>query len=156
LSGETLHVDIVDFHPGYGDFLNAAAFRFFGVDLVSLRYPLIAGALLQSLFVFAFLQRRSLLLAACAAVASIALCVIHFLHPTPHWYALFGTCCLFYWMNAGPRVDWIRLMGAGFLVGSIALFHQLLGVLIGAGVLVVALQEQSVEARGRDLLVGQL
>ena len=153
LAGEVLHADFVDFHPGYGDFLNAAAFRVFGVDLVSLRYPLIAGALLQSMFVFALLQRRSLLLAACAAVASIALGVIHFLNPTPHWYALFGTCCLLYWMHAAPRVDWIRLVGIGFIVGAIALFHQLLGVLVGAGVLVVALQEQSGEARGRQRLV---
>jgi hypothetical protein len=156
LAGEVLHVDIVDFHPGYGDFLNAAAFRMFGTDLVSLRYPLIAGALLQSLFVFALLQRRSLLLAACAAVASIALGVIHFLNPTPHWYALFGTCCLVYWMNAAPRVDWIRLVGTGFIVGAITLFHQLLGVLVGTGVLVVALQGQSGEAHGRHRLAGQL
>ena len=156
LAGEVLHVDIVDFHPGYGDFLNAVAFRVFGIDLVSLRYPLVAGALLQSIFVFALLQRRSLLLAACAAVASIALGVIHFLNPTPHWYALFGTCCLAYWMEAAPRVGWIRLVGTGFVVGAITLFHQLLGVLVGAGVLLVALQEQSREARGRDRLVGQL
>jgi hypothetical protein len=155
LSGEILHVDFVDFHPGYGDFLNAAAFRLFGIDLLSLRYPLIAGALLQSMFVFALLQRRSLLLAASAAVASIALGVIHFLNPTPHWYALFGTCCLVYWMNAAPRVDWIRLVGAGFIVGAITLFHQLLGVLVGAGVLVVALHERSGEAHGRDRIVGQ-
>ncbi len=156
LTGDVLHVDMVDFHPGYGEFLNAAAFRVFGIDLVSLRYPLIAGALLQSLFVFALLRGRSLLLAACAAVGTIALGVIHFLNPTPHWYALFGTCGLFYWMNVVPRVDRIRLIGAGFIVGTIALFHQLLGVLIGAGVLVVALQERSGEARGRDRLVGQL
>ena len=155
LAGEVLHVNLVDFHPGYGDFLNAAAFRVFGIDLVSLRYPLIAGAFLQSVFVFALLKRRSLLLAACAAVASIALGVIHFLNPTPHWYALFGTCCLVYWMNAAPRVDSIRLVGAGFLVGAITLFHQLLGVLVGAGVLVVALQDQSGEAQGRQRLVGQ-
>ena len=155
LEGQVLHVDIVDFHPGYGDFLNAAAFRVFGIDLLSLRYPLIAGALLQSLFVFALLQRRSLLLAACAAVGSIALGVIHFLNPTPHWYALFGTCCLLYWMSAAPRADWIRLVGAGFIVGAITLFHQLLGVLVGAGVLVVALKEQSGEAHGRHRFVGQ-
>ena len=156
LSGEVLHSDFVDFHPGYGDFLNAAAFRVFGTDLLSLRYPLVAGALLQSMFVFALLHRRSLLLAACAAVASITLGVIHFLNPTPHWYALFGTCCLLYWMHVAPRVGWIRLVGIGFIVGAITLFHQLLGVLVGAGVLVVALQEQSGEARARHRLAGQL
>jgi len=156
LAGQVLHVDLVDFHPGYGDFLNAAAFRLFGIDLVSLRYPLIAGALLQSMFVFALLRRRSLPLAASAALASIALGVIHFLNPTPHWYALFGTCCLAYWMNAAPRIDWIRLVGAGFIVGAIALFHQLLGVLLAASVLVVALQEPSGEAHGRHRIFGQL
>ena len=156
LAGETLHVQFVDFHPGYGDFLNAAAFRLFGIDLVSLRYPLVAGALLQSMFVFALLQGRSLLLAACAAVASIALGVIHFLNPTPHWYALFGTCGLLYWMKAAPRAGWIRLVGTGFIVGAITLFHQLLGVLVGAGVVVVALREQSGEVHGRHRLFGQL
>jgi hypothetical protein len=156
LAGEVLHVQIQDFHPGYGDFLNAAAFRLFGVDLVSLRYPLIAGAFLQSSFVFALLYRRSLLLASCAAVASIALGVIQFLNPTPHWYALFGTCALLYWLSKAPVQHWMRLVGAGVLVGTITLFHQFVGVLAGTGVLIVALQERSGDADGGDRRLAQM
>jgi hypothetical protein len=156
LAGDVLHVQAQDFHPGYGAFLNATAFRVFGVDLVSLRYPLIAGAFLQSSFVFGLLHRRSLLLASSAAVASVALGVIHFLNPTPHWYGLFGTCALLYWLMTAPPTHWMRLVGAGFLVGAIVLFHQLVGVLVGAGVLVVALEERSGQAYGRHRLAGQL
>lgn len=155
LAGEVLHTQIQDFHPGYGDFLNAAAFRMFGVDLLSLRYPLIAGALLQSVFVFALLHRRSALLAACAAVASVTLGVIHFLNPTPHWYALFGMCALVYWLERIPRHHWMRLVGAGVLVGIITLFHQLVGVLVAAGVLAVTLDEESGNARGADTRLAQ-
>jgi len=156
LAGEVLHVQIQDFHPGYGDFLNAAAFRVFGVDLVSLRYPLIAGAFLQSSFVFALLYRRSLLLASCASVATIALGVIHFLNPTPHWYALFGTCALLYWLMKMPVQHQMRLVGAGVLVGTITLFHQFVGVLVGTGVLIVALQERSGDADGGDRRLAQM
>jgi hypothetical protein len=156
LAGEVLHTQIQDFHPGYGDFLNAGAFRLFGIDLLSLRYPLIAGALLQSVFVFALLHRRSALLAACAAVASVALGVIHFLNPTPHWYALFGMCALVYWLERIPRHHRMRLVGAGVLVGVITLFHQLVGVLVAAAVLAVTLDEESGSARGADTRLAQV
>ena len=155
LDGEVLHVHIQDFHPGYGDFLNAAAFRLFGVELVSLRYPLVAGAFLQSLFVFGVFRRESLPIASAAAIASVALGVVQFLNPTPHWYALYGTCALLYWLTWAPRDGWMRLVGAGAIVGTIGLFHQLLGVLVGTAVLVVALQEQSRNAEGVDRRLAQ-
>jgi len=155
LGGEVLHAQIQEFHPGYGDFLNATAFRLFGVELVSLRYPLVAGAFLQSLFVFGLLYRRSLILAIAASIASIALGVIHFLNPTPHWYALYGTCALVYWLTWVPQDRWTRLFGAGVIVGTIALFHQLIGVLDGTAVVVVALSEQSRDAVGADRRLAQ-
>ena len=155
LEGEIPHLDFQDFHPGYGEFLNAAAFRLFGVDLVSLRYLLIAGAFLQSVFVFGLIQRRSLLLAFCAAVASVALGVVHFLNPTAHWYALYGTGAVVYWMMRAPRDHWVRLAGAGVLVGAVTLFHQLIGVLVGTAVLVIALRERSGDAAGTDRLLAR-
>ena len=51
-SGETLNVDVQDLHPGYGTFINAAALRLFGANFLSLRYPLVAAALLQSWLAF--------------------------------------------------------------------------------------------------------
>ena len=40
LNGAVLHLDVQDIHPGYIHFVHAAAFRLFGMDIVSLRYPL--------------------------------------------------------------------------------------------------------------------
>ena len=37
LAGETLNLQVQDVHPGYINFVNAAALGVFGIDLVSLR-----------------------------------------------------------------------------------------------------------------------
>src|SRR5262245_26586995 len=81
-SGEILNVEVQDLHSGYGTFVNAAALRVFAPSLLSLRYPLIAAALLQACLAFMLLARRSLMLAATGAVATVSLGVIQFLNPT--------------------------------------------------------------------------
>src|SRR5215213_9060066 len=58
LNGEVLGRDIQDVHPGTIHFLHAAAMQMFGVDMVSLRYPLLGVGLMQSLFVYLLLRRR--------------------------------------------------------------------------------------------------
>jgi hypothetical protein len=138
-SGERLNVDVQDVHAGYGTFLNAAAFRVFGPDLLSLRYPLIAAAFLQSCVVFALLRRRCVLLAATGAVATTALGVVQFLNPTPNWYCLALAFVLAHWMVAFPRNGALRLIGAGCLVGLIALLRQPSGFWVGIAVVVIAL-----------------
>ena len=46
LAGDTIHRDLIDIHPGYGNLLNILAFFVFGEDLLSLRYPLVVLTLL--------------------------------------------------------------------------------------------------------------
>jgi hypothetical protein len=48
LQGEVLHRDVQDVHAGYVNFANAAALRLFGLDLLSLRYPLAVLSVLQA------------------------------------------------------------------------------------------------------------
>jgi hypothetical protein len=150
LSGEAMNLEVQNFHPGYGDFINVAALRFFGVDLLSLRYPLVLAAFVQSCLVFRLLERRSLLLAASGSVTVTSIGVIQFLNPTPHWYCLCLTTALACWLVEVPRTRWARLVGAGLLIGTIALLRQLTGVFVAMAVLVVALGEASAPARGRD------
>jgi hypothetical protein len=138
-SGERLNVDVQDVHAGYGTFLNAAAFRAFGADLLSLRYPLIAAAFVQSCVAFVLLRRRCVLLAATGAVATTALGVVQFLNPTPNWYCLALAFVLAHWMVAFPRNGALRLIGAGCLVGLIALLRQPSGFWVGIAVVVIAL-----------------
>jgi len=141
-AGETLNVDVQELHPGYGTFINAAALRLFGNSLLSLRYPLVAAALCQSLLAFVLLARRSVLLAAFGAVATTALGVVQFLNPTPNWYCLALAFALAHWLCAFPRNSARRLIGAGFLAGVIGLLRQLSGVWVVIAVVVIALLDR--------------
>src|SRR5690349_12605321 len=81
-AGEILNLQVQDIHAGYINFLNAAAFRLFGADLVSLRYPLVLAALAQAALLYWLIARRDAAVAAIAAIGSLALGVIQFVNPT--------------------------------------------------------------------------
>ena len=154
LAGEVLHRDVQDLHPGFINFVNTAAFGVFGTDLVSLRYPLMAAMFAVSLVVWWLLAGRSLLLATIASVSVNALGVVQFLNPTAHWYSLFATAVLvgwLQWVSARP----MRTLGAGVLIGIVALFRQLTGLWVAMAVLVVLLREQSDATRAGDRLVAR-
>jgi hypothetical protein len=155
LAGETLNLDVQDVHPGYINFLNAAAFKVFGLDLRSLRYPLMAAAFAQAILAWFFLAGRDALLATLASVVSIALGVLQFLNPTAHWYALSVTVLLVAWLGWVPQGHRVRLFGAGVLVGVVVLFRQLTGVWVAMAVVVLALGELRTGARGRQAIVAR-
>lgn len=155
LSGEVLIRDVQDIHPGYVHFLNAAAFRLFSVDLVSLRYPLITAALLQGCLLFALLQHRGPAVAATGSIAGTALGVIQFVNPTPNWYCLFLCVALIWWITWLAPQNRFRLLGAGVLLGVLALLRQLTGVWVAMALLVVALFDRSDDARGRQVVLAR-
>ena len=59
--------------------VHAAAFRLFGLDLVSLRYPMVAASFIQAIFVFALLRRRGLAVAVIGSFAANALGIVQFM-----------------------------------------------------------------------------
>jgi hypothetical protein len=143
LDGDALHVDVQDVHAGHINFVNAAAMAIFGRKLVSMRYPLAVVALLQAIVVLAVLRPRGPRIAAIGAISSTALGVIQFLSPTPHWYCLFLTFLLIYWLQRRPPGSPWRLELAGFLVGTIFLFRQLTGVIVTIALVTFLLLEIS-------------
>jgi hypothetical protein len=143
LAGEVMNRDVQNFHPGYVDFVNAAALHAFGMDLLSMRYPLAAVAFIQAVVVYRLIARRSLMLAAVGSVAVTALGVVQFLNPTANWYCLSLVTVLASWMMTTPREHARRLIVAGVLVGLVGLFRQLTGVFVVFGVLVAILRERS-------------
>lgn len=155
-AGEVLNGQVQDVHAGYINFLNAAAFRVFGVDLVSLRYPLVLAGLLQSAFVYWLVGSRGTLVGAVAAIGCIALGVVQFFSPTAHWYSGALMVATAAWMVTVPQGRRGRLFVAGVLVGTIVLFRQLSGVWVGMGVLALALCEESDEAGGLDRLCSRV
>ena len=146
--GEVLNRDVQDIHAGYVNFLNAAALQLFGPDLLSMRYPLLAAALVQAILLLQLLAVPDAVLAFVASVTGTALGVIQFLNPTAHWYCTALTVALAFWMIRGPADRRWRLLGAGALVGLVALFRQLSGVWVGMGILTVALSEAADGATG--------
>lgn len=155
LNGEVLNRDLQDIHPGYIHVVHAVAFRLFGVDMVSLRYPLMVAAGAQVCFIYALLARRDVLTAAVGSVAGTALGVIQFVDPTPNWYCLSLCVALAWWLVWLPAGHPARLVGAGVLLGVLTLFRHLTGLWVAMGVLSVVILEQRGNGRGRDVLLAR-
>ena len=154
-SGEVLNRDIQDIHPGYIHFLHALAFQLFGLDLVSLRYPMIAAAFVQAIVVFVLLQERGLLLAIAGGLATNALGIVQFMSPNANWYCMALAVVLVWWLMARPHGP-TRLVGAGVILGTLTLFRHLTGIWVAMAVIVLALLERSSDARGRQLVLMRL
>ena len=141
LNGAVLHRDMQEIHAGYVNFVNAFAFYVFGIDLISLRYPLVVITLLQSCLIFFLLVPRGRSAAIAGAVAMIALTMVQYINPNVNWYCLFLTILIIgilAWIPVSSR--W-RLETVGFLIVTIFLFRQLTGVFVAAGVLTYLLSE---------------
>jgi hypothetical protein len=130
LQGEVLNGSVQDVHAGYINFVNAAALAIFGMDLVSLRIPLAALAVAQALVAFLLLRRSSVWLALSASIAVSSLSFVQFLDPTAHWYCLFLALLIPAVIDAIPHDSFIRLVALGFLVGAVAMFRQLTGLIV--------------------------
>jgi hypothetical protein len=155
LDGETLNLEVQDVHPGYISFVNAAALRVFGEDLVSLRYPLVLAGLVQAAVLFLVFPRDDPWRAAVAIAALTALGTIQFLNPTAHWYCLALVILLIAALRTGPQSAG-QLLAAGLLIGAIALFRQLTGFLAGLGGLTFILWQMGERGtHGREALVGR-
>lgn len=145
LDGEVLNREVADMHAGYINVLNAGAMALFGRQLLSLRYPLMAAALVQAALVFLLLVRQSRPGAALAAVASLSLGVLQYLDPTAHWYCqLLAVAVVFTLLSLGPESR-ARLPLAGALIATATLFRQLSGILIAMGAVTCLLLERQPE-----------
>jgi hypothetical protein len=153
--GQVLDRDIEENHPGYIHWVHAAAFRLFGEDFVSLRYPLVAAASLQAALAIALLASSGLIEALLAGLAAVALGVVQFLNPQPHWYCALvamGLVALLTWV---PREARWRLPALGFLLAVALLLRQLTGFFLGIGVLLVLLSEPGEATTGAQKLGGR-
>lgn len=132
LDGARLHADVQDLHPGYVQLAGAGALWLFGEDLVSLRYPLLALALLAAALAYRALLPQGLAAAALGALVAAALTLPLFLNPTANWYAVLLAIALAALLSRERPSSPLLL---GFAVGLVFLFRQLTGVFVGAAAL---------------------
>lgn len=157
LLGDAMHKDVQDIHAGYINFVNAAAFKLFGENIVSLRWPLVILAGLETALIYWFVRRHASLLQAVLAGLSIAVLAFP-LHAniSANWYA-FGLALLLAVSLAekwpSPRYN---LVWVGFLVSAIFLFRQTTGVFVGFGALVVLMMQASEEQKSLRVYAGSI
>ena len=160
LDGQVLHRDVQDVRPGYVNFINAAALYFFGPSLLSLRYPLVLIALVQSVLLFFLFRSRGAVLAGTLSLSSVSLGVLHFLNPNHHWYALFFTILLICHLVWTPRASRWYLPLAGVLIVTVGMTRHLTGAFVGMGtlsfLLLVEAQENSQPLLFREQWIGRL
>lgn len=147
-AGDILHRDLIDLHSGYGNALNALAFRMFGEDLLSLRYPLVAVALLQSLIAFILLRKHGAFAAFAGAVSVSAFSFVQFPNPSANWHALGAFFCLCLCLEALIKGSAMRLVMAGLIVGVCFFTRQLSGVFLALGLICVLLSEAPTDKSG--------
>lgn len=135
LEGDVLGRDVTDLHPGYVNIANAAAMRVFGIDILSMRYPLAVLTVAQSFVTYWLLMRRGPLVAAVGAIAAAALTFVLFPNPTANWYALALAICAAALLST-QRLPLPLMAGLlGFVLGNAFLFRQLSAVFLAMGVL---------------------
>lgn len=155
--GDIIHRDIIDLHAGYGNLLNAFAFRIFGEDLLSLRYPLVALTFLQSFIAYILLKHRGNLAAVAGAVAMAAFSFVQFPNPSANWHALSTFFCLCLCLEKLPKHSIARVLLAGVIVGVCFFTRQLSGVFLALGLVCVLMSESTSNtcgSRSPALLIG--
>ncbi len=158
-AGYIIHKDIIDLHAGYGNLLNAWAFRLFGEDLLSLRYPLIAITLVQSIIAYILLASRGPFVACVGGIAVAAFSFVQFPNPSANWHALGWFFVLALCLEKLRPGSMLRLFLAGLLVGMCFFTRQLSGVFLALGLICVLLVEAPKEQdnpRGPALLIGAI
>lgn len=151
LAGDVQNGNLQELHPGYIGFLHVAAFRLFGEDLLSLRYPLVAASLAQVMAGWWLLVPRGPAYAAAGAVVLTALSCIQFLNPSPNWYATAMAFWVVVTLARRPAGDPGRDVLIGGLIVATFMMRQLSGVLLAMGALTWMLSERR-EGGGRPRL----
>ncbi|MEL6954145.1 MAG: glycosyltransferase family 39 protein [Pseudomonadota bacterium] len=132
-AGDILNRDLIDLHAGYGNLINAWAFRLFGEDLLSLRYPLVAMAAVQAALAFALLRGEGNATACLAALIITAFSFVQFPNPSANWHALFWCFALIWLLRRGPDMSTRQLLAIGLIVGLCFFTRQLSGVHLAFG-----------------------
>jgi len=135
--GDLPHRDFPDLYTGGLTFLNAAAFRTFGVDLLSPRIVLLV-AFVAWLIVLYYLSSRFLpqWLSAMVVALGIVWSVPNYPAAVPSWYNLFlatGGLFAIVIFSDGGRIRWVWLAG---ICAGLSISAKIVGVFFAVGVAV--------------------
>lgn len=133
-AGEVLNRDVQDLHLGYVNLLHAGAWRWFGPDLLSLRWPLVVAGTLAAMLAAWLLCGHPVGMALGAGLVTAALSIPLFLDPTANWYCLPLLFLLAALLGRAPQPRRRALFLAGCVLGLMFGVRQLSAVLVAPGV----------------------
>jgi hypothetical protein len=152
LQGELPHRDYIDIYTGALTYLNASAFRIFGVSLASMRYVLFLF-FLPWVATFYYLARRFVSAPVAGGVTLLAVVwsVPNYPAAMPSWYnlffATFGLAALFRYIETERR-PWLFAAG---LCGGISILFKITGLYFVAGALLfLFFRERLAKSSGGD------
>ena len=153
LEGDVLHRDIQDIHGGYVNFANALALYLFGEDILSLRWPLVLFAALQTGIVYYFARRQFGRRPAMIAGLSIGV-MSYALNPTStaNWFTLIFAISIaaLLSVDVNRKRETMRFIAIGFCVGFVFLLRQPTGVFVAFASLSVLFWQKSAASPQRD------
>jgi hypothetical protein len=152
LGGELLHRDVQALHPGGIYYLNALAMSIFGRSFTSLRFPLIAAGLLQTLLLFLIMRQKGVAIAAATGLLSSAVTIVQFFNPTPHWYCLpIGFAVILLLAPGHRHLRW-RIETIGLLLVTMFWFRQLTAIFVAVGAVSYLLLQTRGQVPNRSVL----
>jgi len=125
LNGSMLNRDVLSFHSGFLHFMHVLAFRLFGVDFVSLRYPLMLSTFVQIMIVYSIFRGRGIAFAVVSALLALSTSCILYNNPTGNWYTQLCFWCLCLILIKIPEDNKFRYLWSGTVLGFCFLFRQL-------------------------------
>jgi hypothetical protein len=135
LNGAILNRDVLSFHPGLLHFIHVIAFRLFGVDFVSLRYPLLLSTFLQVMVVYTIFRGRGVIIGLVAALLMLASSMVLYNNPSGNWHSQLCFWCLCLILMKTPPERSSRYFCSGMVLGICFLFRQLTFVFLSFGYL---------------------
>lgn len=149
LNGARLNLDVVSFHSGFLHFIHMLAFRFFGVDFVSLRYPLLLSNLFHVMIVYTIFRERGIAFALVSALLALSTSCILYNNPTQNWYTqlCFWSLCLI--LIRIPETQKSRYLWSGMILGFCFLFRQVTFAFMALGYLSFLARESQLQNKTR-------
>jgi hypothetical protein len=151
LDGARLNLDVVSFHSGFLHFIHTLTFRLFGVDFVSLRYPLLLSNFLHVMIVYAIFRERGVAFSLVAVLLALSTSCILYNNPTGNWYTqlCFWSLCLI--LVHIPEHQKSRYLWSGMVLGTCFLFRQLSFAFLSLGYLAFLAGESKYQHKGRSV-----
>ena len=138
LAGKTPHIEFHDVYTGLLSYVNAISFKLFGINLASLRIPLLIGATLTSIIWYLIALRMvSPVVAGVVTLTSVAWSFPNYFAALPSWYILMAASWTVWVLIKFHETSSRRYILLAALFSGVAILFKIVGLYLVAASLFV-------------------